>query len=291
MPNRSSVSPQSSHTHDSESQASDSRDSSSPSNNPSSSLVKDSQSKGKSRPVKPPRLTYSLGQGNRHHQKLLQMMDNGTGEHNDSEPQVDTVRMTMMRVIKQHERWSKTSRDSTNSSTRNTALGVGPKNSIRGSVNTESGDTLTSNGFGENLDAFLRLQLMHLSLASKRFSQDMERDRAYQQFSLLSASSSSLLNDKSELRGGGHRFLDPFITKKVDLIDQYPTDNGLSESDIDAEALAAFCFPNGLRVRLIPRCAKEGAKRLGWLGENGDNYQLQGVSKKRIRLHSNMTDH
>ena len=219
------------------------------------------------------------------------MMDNGTGEHNDSEPQVDTVRMTMMRVIKQHERWSKTSRDSTNSSTRNTALGVGPKNPIRGSVNTESGASLTSNGFGENLDAFLRLQLMHLSLASKRFSQDMERDRAYQQFSLLSASSSSLLNDKSELRGGGHRFLDPFITKKVDLIYQYPTDNGLSESDIDAEALAAFCFPNGLRVRLIPRCAKEGAKRLGWLGENGDNYQLQGVSKKRIRLHSNMTDH
>mmetsp|Transcript_34190 Transcript_34190/g.58052 ORF Transcript_34190/g.58052 Transcript_34190/m.58052 type:complete len:336 (-) Transcript_34190:1497-2504(-) len=117
---------------------------------------------------------------------------------------------------------------------------------------------------------------MHLSLASKRFSQNLERDRAYQQFSLLSVCASSLTNDKSELRDCGYRFLDPFITKKVDLIDQFPS--GLSESDIDAEALAAFCFPNGLRIRLIPRCAEEGAKRLGWIGENGDSYQLQGFT-------------
>lgn len=257
--------------------ASDSRDSSAPSNNPRSSLANQSQGKGNTRPIKPPRLTYSLGQGNRHHQKLLEMMDNSCGEHIDSEHQVvDTVRMTMMRVIKQHERWSRTSRESTNSSTRNTSLGVGPKVSTRSSVNTESGVSVASSGFGENLDAFLRLQLMHLSLASKRFSQNMERDRAYQQFSLLSVCSSSLINEKSELRGCGHRFLDPFITKRVDLIDQFPS--GLSESDIDAEALAAFCFPNGLRIRLIPRCAEEGAKRLGWLGESGDSYQLQGFT-------------
>jgi len=256
-----------------------SRDSSAPTNNQmSSQQAAQSQSDGNARPAKPPRMTYSLGQGNRHHQKLLQMMDNSCGEQVDSEQQVDTVRMTMMRVIKQHERWSKTSRESSNSSTRNTSLGVGPKSSIRSSVETEGdgGASVASGGFGENLDAFLRLQLMHLSLASKRDSQNLERDRAYQQFSLLSASSLSLTNEKCELRNCGHRFLDPFITKKVDLVDQFP--RGLSESDIDAEALAAFCFPNGLRIRLVPRCAEEGARRLGWLGQNGDSYQLQGFT-------------
>jgi len=145
-------------------------------------------------------------------------------------------------------------------------------------MNTESA-SVASSGFGENLDAFLRLQLMHLSLASKRNSQhNMIRDRAYQQFTLLSICPLSLMDEKSELRDCGHRFLDPLITKKVGLVDRFPS--GLSESDIDAEALAAFCFPNGLRIRLVPRCAEEGAKKLGWLGENGDSYQLQGVSAK-----------
>ena len=256
---------------------SDSRESSAPSNNPRQSASKQSQNKDNPNSSKAPRLTYSLGQGNRHHQKMLEMMDNSCGEPNDSDQQVDTVRMTMMRVIKQHERWSRTSRESTNSSTRNTSLGVGPKTATRSSVNTESGASVASNGFGENLDAFLRLQLMHLSLASKRFSQNLERDRAYQQFSLLSVCSSSVTDEHNpQLSDSGSRFMDPFITKKVTLVDQFPS--GLSESDIDAEALAAFCFPNGLRVRIIPRCAEEGARRLGWLGENGDCYQLQGFT-------------
>jgi len=258
--------------------ASDSRDSSAPSSkNPSLRVAKPSQSNGKASPAaKPPRLTYSLGQGNRHHQKLLEMMDSSCGDNQESEQQVDTVRMTMMRVIKQHERWSRTSRESSNSSTRNTSLGVLPKVSTRSSVNTDSGASVASSGFSENLDAFLRLQLMHLSLASKRNTQHLERDRAYQQFSLLSICTSSIADEKADLRDCGYRFLDPFVTKKVDLVDQFPS--GLSESDIDAEALAAFCFPNGLRVRLIPRCAEEGAKRLGWIGENGDSYQLQGFT-------------
>lgn len=258
-------------------QASDSRDDSSA---PSSSVKSPAQSTKKGEAaknaMKNARLTYSLGQGNRHHQKLLEMMDSscGTENNNGSEQQVDTVRMTMMRVIKQHERWSKTSRsDSTNSSTRNTRLGTGPRSSKRDSVNTESGMSIGSAGC---LDAFLRLQLMHLSLASKRFSQNLETNRAFQQFSLLSIPPTSTENEKYDLRPSGTRFLDPFITKKIDLIDQYPS--GLSEADIDAEALAAFCFPNGLRIRLIPRCAEEGARRLGWLGELGDSYQMQGVS-------------
>ena len=186
-----------------------------------------------------------------------------SGGRNESEYQ-DSVRMTMMRVIKQQERWSRATRESSNSSTRNTTLGFGRQLSTRSSVITEESD------------AFLSLQLMQLSLASKRLSLSEERGQAYQQFSLLSLCSSSLEHGKCDLRACGYRYLDPFVTKKIDLLDRFPL--GLSESDINTEALAAFCFPNGLRIRLIPRCAIEGAKRLGWLGVKGDTYQLQGVS-------------
>jgi serine/threonine protein kinase len=262
----------------------DSKDSSDPSPKSSMSVSQHSQSKeikavkGTVLPVKPPRLTYSLGQGNRHHQKLLEMMDSSVVEH-DSERQVDTVRMTMLRVIKQHERWSKTSRESSAnsiSSTRNTFLNTGMKDvSTRSSLNTEGGASIRSSALGEN-DECIRLQGMNLSLASKCFSQISERDRAYQQFSLISLCTASLVRGTSESRGFGHRFLDPFVTKKFELIDQYAS--GISKTDIDAEALAAFCFPNGLRIRLVPRCAIEGAKRLGWLGENSDSYQIQGFT-------------
>jgi hypothetical protein len=189
-----------------------------------------------------------------------------SGGHNESDYQADSVRMTMMRVIKQQERWSRVTRESSNSSTRNTTLGVGQQMSTRSSVITEESD------------AFLRLQLMHLSLAAKRFSLSAEKDRAYQQFSLLSLCSSSVKRGKCDLRPCGYHFLDPFVTKKIDVLDRFP--QGLSESDINAEALAAFCFPNGLKIRLIPRCAIEGAKRLGWLGVKGDTYQVQGVSEQ-----------
>ena len=70
--------------------------------------------------------------------------------------------------------------------------------------------------------------------------------------------------------------------KKIDVLDRFP--QGFSESDINTEALAAFCFPNGLKIRLIPRCAVEGAKKLGWLGVKGDTFQLQGVCDERTDI-------
>ena len=223
-----------------------------------------------------PRMTYSLGQGNRHHQKLLEMMDNSCVESNQTDNERhENLRMTMMRVVKQHERWSQnSSAGSTNSSTRNTNLGAGRRRESQAST---GGDTIGSNILGdENLDAFLRLQLMHLSVSTKQQSGASSKDRAFQQFSLLSVRPTSLLTEPPDYSRNGSRFLDPFVTKRIDLIDQFP--KALSEFDIDGEALAAFCFPNGLRIRLVPRCAADGARRLGWLGERGDMYQLQGVS-------------
>jgi serine/threonine protein kinase/CRP-like cAMP-binding protein len=254
---------------------SDSKDSSNQSSSSQSKSKEKQKIQGPVTSAKPPRLTYSLGQGNRHHQKMLEIMDSG----NDSDRHVDhanVVRMTMMRVIKQHERWSKTSRESSinsYSSTRNTSLNVGSKLTARDSIDTESGISTTSSGC-EN-DALIRLQTMHLALPSNCPSLKVERG-AYQQFSLISFCEASVKSKKSEVRSCGYRFLDPFITKKYELIDQYSKVS--SKTDIDSDALAAFCFPNGLRIRLVPRCAIEGAKRLGWLGNNGDSYQLQGFT-------------
>mmetsp|Transcript_31581 Transcript_31581/g.64889 ORF Transcript_31581/g.64889 Transcript_31581/m.64889 type:complete len:1488 (-) Transcript_31581:142-4605(-) len=219
--------------------------------------------------MKPSRVSYSLGSGNRHHQKLLEIMGGETKE----EKHTDVYRMTMMRTIKQSEKWSRASDATDNDSTRNTSLGIGQKAIRRGSDNTDSGTSISTT---VSDDAFLRLQLMQLSLSSKHESHHQGFNRAFQQFSLLSISPSSLIDEEAEFRDGRCRFLDPFATKNVDLIDQFPT--APSKTDIDAEALAAFCFPNGLRIRVIPRCAEEGARRLGWLGSKSDSFQLQGFT-------------
>jgi hypothetical protein len=200
----------------------------------------------------------------------------GGGDAKQSEQHNDAVRMTMLRVIKQNERWSKASDMSEgNDSTRNTSLGVG---AISGSYNMSADSSVDSeyDSMAKEPSGYagLRMQLMNLSLPSKRVSLWAERGRAFRQFSLLGINPSSF--EESDIEDVGSRFLDPFSTKKISLLDEFPTLK--SQSVIDSEALAAFCFPNGLSIRLIPKCAAEGARRLGWLGEDADHYQLQGVS-------------
>eukprot|EP00804_Cyclotella_cryptica_P025507 CCRYP_012002-RA/>CCRYP_012002-RA protein AED:0.06 eAED:0.06 QI:1626/0.88/0.9/1/1/0.9/10/1012/1142 len=217
------------------------------------------------------RISYSLGLGNRHHQKLIEMMG---GDAKEQDRQNDAVRMTVLRVIKQSERWSKSSEISDgNDSTRNTSLGVGAGN--RSYVEDES-SVLSDRMLGDtSSDAILRMQLMNLSLPStKRQSQISDRGRAFQQFSLLGINPASFV--ETDVHDHGCKYLDSFSTKNIGLIDQFPT--LYNNSVIDAEALAAFCFPNGLSIRLIPRRALEGAKRFGWLGKDGDRYQLQGFT-------------
>jgi hypothetical protein len=198
------------------------------------------------------------------------------GDSKEPDRQNDAVRMSMLRVIKQNERWSKSSEMSNgNDSTRNTALGVGVAGrSFIEEESSVSSDVLTAE---TTSDAVLRMQLMNLSLPStKRDSTLYERCRAFQQFTLLGVN--PRLFESSDIIDSGCRFLDPLSTKNITMLDQFPT--SYDSSVIDPEALAAFCFSNGLSLRLIPKCAVEGAKRLGWLGPSGDHYQLQGVSSK-----------
>jgi hypothetical protein len=192
------------------------------------------------------------------------------GDPKEQDQQPDATRMSVLRVMKQWERWSKSSDISEgNDSTRNTSLGVGAV--ARSYIEEESpvsSDAMMS-------DAVMRVQLMNLSLPStKRDSMTHERCRSFQQFTLLGINPLSF--DESDIYDSGSSFLDPFSTKNITPLDQFPTTH--DSSVIDSEALAAFCFSNGLRLRLIPKCALEGARRLGWIGPGSDHYQLQGVS-------------
>ena len=137
----------------------------------------------------------------------------------------------------------------------------------------------------ETMDSFLKVQLMNLALAVK--AEKTKRDGvAFDQFSLISVKPETLADLYSDECEGdivseGLRYLDPFAVQAVDMIDKFP--NSTSEADaLEPEALSAFCFPNGIKVRLMPRVAMKGAQRIGLVGKQSDEYQLHGVSPVRI---------
>ena len=130
---------------------------------------------------------------------------------------------------------------------------------------------------------FLKAQLMHLALSAKeREGQDAV---SFDQFSLLSATPETL----AESYSGGHEeeigiegttYLDPFSVQAVEVVDKYPNDATSANDDaLEPEALSAFCFPNGMKVRLVPRAAMAGDAQLGFIGKERDQYQLHGVSE------------
>ena len=133
----------------------------------------------------------------------------------------------------------------------------------------------------DTMDSFLKVQLMNLALAVKA-EQTKREGVAFNQFSLISVKPETLADLYSEEREGdivseGLRYLDPFAIQAVDMIDKFP--NSRTEADaLEPEALSAFCFPNGIKVRLIPRAATKGAQRIGLVGKESDEYQLHGVS-------------
>ena len=133
----------------------------------------------------------------------------------------------------------------------------------------------------ETMVSFLKVQLMNLALAEK--AEQTKRDGvAFNQYSLISVKPETLADLYGKEREGdiiseGLRYLDPIAIQAVDMIDKFP--NSRTEADaLEPEALSAFCFPNGIKVRLIPRAAMKGAKRIGFVGKESDEYQLHGVS-------------
>lgn len=63
------------------------------------------------------------------------------------------------------------------------------------------------------------------------------------------------------------------------LIDKYPLTSLATKSGLTSIEVASFCFPSGVKFRLIPTCAKEVAMKKGLIGKDGDKYQLHTVRK------------
>ena len=72
----------------------------------------------------------------------------------------------------------------------------------------------------------------------------------------------------------GTGYLDSFNCRNVDLIDQYPPTETSSNSFMTFEEISLSCFTSGVKIRILPCSALEGAKRLGWIGKNADDYQM-----------------
>ena len=95
---------------------------------------------------------------------------------------------------------------------------------------------------------------------------------AFRQFALLCLPHEVLLkrlHDDRMLRDDGPRNLDAFLLQDVNIVDSFPNDDRIGN-----DALSAFCLPDGLRVRFLPKACMEGAVRMGMVGPNGDRCHI-----------------
>ena len=94
-------------------------------------------------------------------------------------------------------------------------------------------------------------------------------ETSFDGFSLLSIDPTTLLVN---IKDWGKQNLDSVVCKTAVLQDKFPS-HGMDNLE-NHETMSLFCFPEGVNLRIIPRCAENGAKRIGWLGENSDRYML-----------------
>ena len=101
---------------------------------------------------------------------------------------------------------------------------------------------------------------------------------SFDQFYMLTA----LPNDIGPLSCESSRrsYLDPFHCKSIHVMNRYPQISSMLDNVLKPEEVTSFCFPSGVKMRLIPRCTLEaGAKKIGWVGEKDDKYQIHTVRK------------
>jgi len=133
-------------------------------------------------------------------------------------------------------------------------------------------------------NTFHRFHAPEIKLLSPRVDTSITTKRpssSFEQFYLVSIRSETLLesNDISLSSNGLIRF-----HSSCDLLDYFsssPNNDKLANN-----TLSSYAFPKGVGVRFFPRCAMEGAKRLGWLGEEGDKYQFHiHTNEKGEKIH------
>jgi hypothetical protein len=119
---------------------------------------------------------------------------------------------------------------------------------------------------------FMRIHSMNKKFTTRSSlrvaSSESQGPMLYDQFALLSLDPTKVGED--DLSDNGSRFLDSFVLKTAHCIDSYPIQ--LKGEGFAPEDLSAFCCLDGVNVRLMPRAAVAGAKRVGtWFK---DDYKL-----------------
>jgi hypothetical protein len=150
---------------------------------------------------------------------------------------------------------------------------------------------------------FLAYELMQLASearhSSRRGMMTQHGDESasslfsFGQCHILSMSPRSIIEaaeDPWKLLDHGSRQLDPFCMEtSSEVMYKYPaavnSDPVTKQNkNLSPHVLSNFCFPCGVSVRLVPRSALEGVRRLGWVGPVADKYQLKTVSLLPIGL-------
>ena len=125
----------------------------------------------------------------------------------------------------------------------------------------------------KELQQFQKKNLKHMIV--KAPSVKKSRTSSFGQFYLLSA----LPEDVAPLshENATRKFIDPFFCKAMNVVDRYPQITSIGDNELTPEEVASICFPSGIKMKLIPRCALDkGAKRL--IGDESDRYHLHAVS-------------
>jgi len=115
----------------------------------------------------------------------------------------------------------------------------------------------------------------HTLKSSQQWNNGIIGHATFRQFFLLTKSCQNSspfdILDKEQCNAGKY-YIDPFIFKNADVADNFPSE--LPATALDPVELSAFCCPEGVKVRLIPRAAVTGAKRLGWIGQKSYEFKV-----------------
>lgn len=205
------------------------------------------------------KVSYAIGKGSRHQQRMVDLIKQSKAKKTDRKEIIQSIQQTSGKG------------KFTNAHFRGRNVGQSSIQSVQ-----------------------LGIQLLNLAATAKADVKE-KGEIAFDTFTLLSSNGETIVNEffakeKKNLLDGHVRYLDPFIVENVECLDQFPLpDPGSNDDSLAPDALSPFCFPNGLRVRIVPRSALAGAERLGWLGTRGDCYQLHVVRLMPEKCHNEMT--
>ena len=103
--------------------------------------------------------------------------------------------------------------------------------------------------------------------------------------SYFSANEFTLRNIQHSNNNNRKRWLDPFTIHSLQCLEQWPFKPNDALNRRMQNQIASLCFPTGMRIRVVPKVALDGAKALNWLGKGSDVVQCKEVSADSTILH------